>query len=89
MPMFLDIPAQYLCVRRDGTTEWVPGRLLTEPHDLKLLREVEWRFPRSMALPCNSLPDYPVEKYSDEFNWVSDDELDLDYAVEWHQRFGS
>jgi hypothetical protein len=49
----LDIPAQYLCVRKDGSSEWVPGRLLSEPEDLKL-KEFEWRFPRSKKLPCDS-----------------------------------
>jgi hypothetical protein len=42
-----------------------------------------------MALPCSSVADYPVDKYSDESNWGSGDELDLDYAVELNQRFGS
>jgi hypothetical protein len=84
----LDIPAQYLCVRTDGTTEWVPGRSLTEPEDLKLLREFEWRFPRSAKLPCDSVSEYPIEKYSDEKAWVSEDELDLGLADELDQRYG-
>jgi hypothetical protein len=84
----LDIPAQYLCVRSDGTTEWFPGRLLTEPEDAKLLRDFEWRFPRSNDLPCNPVSAYPVEKYSDEAAWISDDELDLGLAEDLKLRFG-
>jgi hypothetical protein len=84
----LDIPAQYLCVRKDGSTEWVPGRLLTEPEDLKLLKEFEWRFPRSKKLPCDSVTAYPVEKYADEAAWVSDDELDICLAEDLARRYG-
>jgi hypothetical protein len=76
----LDIPAQYLCVRRDGSTEWIPGRRLTEPQDRRLRREFEWRFPRSNMLPCDCVRSYSVEKYSVESNWVSEDELDIGLA---------
>jgi hypothetical protein len=75
-------------VRRDGTTEWVPGRNLTEPEDLKLLREFEWRFPRSVRLPCDPVSSYPVEKYSDEAAWISEDELDLELAQDLDVRYG-
>jgi hypothetical protein len=84
----LDIPAQYLCVRRDGSTEWIPGRRLTEPQDRRLLREFEWRFPRSYKLPCDSVSSYSVEKYSDEAAWVSEDELDLGLAQDLNLRYG-
>jgi hypothetical protein len=85
----LDIPAQYLCVRRDGSTEWIPQRLLNEPADEKLLKEFEWRFPRSDKLPCNPVADYPVELYTQEGGWGSDDELDIELGRELNQRFGS
>jgi hypothetical protein len=77
-----DAPAQYLCIRRDRTTAWVPaaGPVLME--DLKHLRMFEWRFLRNTILPCNSVADYPVEKYSDESDWVSEDELDSGYEME-------
>jgi hypothetical protein len=84
----LDIPAQYLCVRKDGTTEWVPGRSLTEPEDLKLLREFEWRFPRSKELPCDAVSKYALEKYADEREWVSEDELDIGLWEDLNQRYG-
>lgn len=84
----LDIPAKYLCVRKDGTTEWVPGRELPEPEDRRLLKEFEWRFPRSEQLPCESVKYYSVEKYAKEDSWVSDDELDLGLAEDLAARYG-
>jgi hypothetical protein len=84
----LDIPAKYLCVRKDGTTEWVPGRDLPEPEDRRLLKEFEWRFPRSKELPCESVKSYSVEKYSTESGWVSDDELDVILGEELELRYG-
>jgi transposase InsO family protein len=84
----LDIPAQFLCVRKDGTTEWVAGKDLSEPEDKRLLREFEWRFPRSTKLPCESVRCYAVEKYSDEAAWLSDDELDLGLAQDLDLRYG-
>jgi hypothetical protein len=85
----LDIPAKYLCVRKDGTTEWVPGRSLSEPEDRRLLREFEWRFPRSIELPCESVKSYPLEKYADEAGWVSEDELDIGLAQDLNERYGA
>jgi hypothetical protein len=84
----LDIPAQYLCVRRDGSTEWIPRRRLNEPADERLLKEFEWRFPRSDKLPCNSVADYSVEKYTEDKGWVSDDGLDLELGAALNERFG-
>jgi hypothetical protein len=84
----LDIPAQYLCVRKDGTTKWVPGRSLTEPEDLKLLRKHEWRFTRSKTLPCDFVSQYPLEKYADERERVSEDELDIRLWEDLNQRYG-
>jgi hypothetical protein len=85
----LDIPAKYLCARKDGTSEWVAGRELPEPEDRKLIREFEWRFPCSQELPCESVKAYPVEKFADEANWISEDELDLDLAQNLQLRYGS
>lgn len=73
----LDVPEKYLRVRKDDSAEWVAGRGLPEPEDRKLLREFEWRFPRSLELPCESVKSYPVDKFADEAAWGSEDELDL------------
>jgi hypothetical protein len=43
----LDIPAQYLSVWKSGAQEWVQGRHLKKPEELALVKEFEWRFPRS------------------------------------------
>jgi hypothetical protein len=32
---------------------------------------------------------YPVEKFADEANWISEDELDLDLAQNLQLRYGS
>jgi hypothetical protein len=61
---------------------------VNEPEDERLLKEFEWRFPRSDKLPCNPVADYPVKEYSQEGGWVSDDELDLVLGMELNQRFG-
>jgi hypothetical protein len=52
----LDTPAMYLymCVHKDGATEWVPGRPLFKPKDRRLSRAWtrqllrEWRFRREL-----------------------------------------
>jgi hypothetical protein len=51
----LDIPAQYLCVRRVGAPKWIRGKLLTEPEEQARVKKFEWRFPRSEKLPCESV----------------------------------
>lgn len=84
----VDMPTQYVCVRRGGSSEWVPDRHLEEPEDRKLLKEFEWRFPLSKELPCDSVKNCPVEKYADEAAWESDDEVDLGLADDLDQRFG-
>ena len=50
------------------------------------MKKFEWRFPRSDALPCESVSRYNPERYADEHEWVSDDELDLPEGLS--QRFG-
>jgi hypothetical protein len=84
----LDIPAKYLVVCKDGTTEWVAGHNLPEPEARKLIREFEWRFPRSNELPCASVRSYPIEKFANEASWISEDELDLDLAENLRLRYG-
>jgi hypothetical protein len=34
-----------ISVRSDDSTEWIPRRRLTEPDDIKLLQEIDGRFP--------------------------------------------
>lgn len=85
----LDIPAQYLCVRRVGAPEWIQGRHLREPEEQALVKKFEWRFPRSSKLPCESVNRYNPERFEDEDAWVSDDELDLGLADDLAQRYGA
>jgi hypothetical protein len=62
----LEIPAQYLCVRKCGAQEWIQGRHLKEPEELALVKKFEWRFPRSTKLPyahaCASVSHYNPER---------------------------
>ena len=85
----LDIPAQYLCVRRVGPPEWIRGRFLKEPEEQALVKKFEWRFPRSEKLPCESVNRYNPERYADEDAWVSDDQLDLGLADDLAEHYGS
>ena len=85
----LDIPAQYLCVRRVGPPEWIRGIYLKEPEEQALVKKFEWRFPRSEKLPCESVIRYNPERYADEAAWVSDDELDLGLAEDLGHRYGT
>jgi hypothetical protein len=84
----LDIPAQYLCARRVCPPDWIQGRHLREPEEQALVKKFEWRFPRSIKLPCESVTFYSPERYEDEAACVSDDELDLGLADDLGDRFG-
>jgi hypothetical protein len=55
--------------------------------DERLLKEFEWRFPRSDKLPCNPVADYSVEKYTEDKGWVSDDGLDLELGAALNERY--
>jgi hypothetical protein len=68
----LDIPAQYLVLRQDGSLEWSPQSALQEKH---LIWAFELRFPPDATRPCSSVSAYPVDTYSAD--WESDDEVDL------------
>ena len=48
----LDIPARYLVVRVDGTTEWLPHKYLRDKYEGELVKKFEYRFSCSVALPC-------------------------------------
>ena len=62
----LDIPAQYLAVRVDGTTEWIPHKCLNEDEERELVKEFEYRFPRSITQPCDSVSAYPAADRIDD-----------------------
>ena len=47
----LDIPAQYLVIRVNGTTEWVPHNRLNEDEEKELVKKFEFRCPRSITQP--------------------------------------
>ena len=85
----LDIPTQYLCVRRVGPPEWIRGSFLKELQEQALVKKFEWRFPRSEKLPCQSVQRYNPERYADEDAWNSDDELDLGLADDLGQHYGA
>ena len=72
----MDIPAQYLVVRRDGSTSWIRGTALSGPEDIKLLKKFELRYKRTKDLPCDPAAAYsPAMQMPDDC--VSEDELDL------------
>ena len=77
----LDIPAQYLVVLKDGSSHYVPGSRLREPHERELVKKFELRFQRTDVLSCNPVKDYSVSRAVPEEEYVSDDELD----IVWHQ----
>ena len=77
----LDIPTQYLVVLKDGSSHYVPGSRLREPHERELVKKFELRFQRNDELPCNPVKDYSVSSAVPEEEYVSDDELD----IVWHQ----
>ena len=82
---WLDIPAQYYVVRRNGATEWVKGTLL-QGEELTLVKAFELRFRRSAALPCNPVRDYaPALREEDP---DSEDEVDLVYHGELDRHYG-
>jgi hypothetical protein len=60
---------------------------LNEPEAERLLKEFEWRFPRSAKLPCSLVADYPVEKGNREDGQASDDEVDLELGAELNRYF--
>jgi hypothetical protein len=76
---YLDIPAKYLVVRKDGSMEWRKGSQLTSPEERSLVKNFEFRFKRTKALPCNQVKDYDVSLA--EGDPMSEDELDL----AWYQ----
>jgi hypothetical protein len=76
----LDIPEQYLCLRKSGAQEWIQGRHLKELEEAALVKKFEWRFPRWAKLPCETVSRYNPGRYDDEDSWVSEDELDLGLA---------
>ena len=72
----MDIPAQYLVVRRDGSTSWIRGTALSGPEDIELLKKFELRYKRTKDLPCDPIAAYsPAMQMPDDY--VSEDELDL------------
>lgn len=72
---------QYLVVLKDGSSHYVPGSRLREPHERELVKKFELRFQRTDELPCNPVKDYSVSRAVPEEEYVSDDELD----IVWHQ----
>jgi hypothetical protein len=77
----LDIPGQYLVVFKDGSSHFLPGSRLREPHERELVKKFELRFKRTEKYPCNPVKDYAIAKAVPERDYVSDDELD----ILWHE----
>ena len=84
----LDIPAKYLVVRADGSTEWLPLSHLTEDEERLLIKKFEYRFPRSADLPCAPVSAYPPEDRIDDEDVESDDEINVELANSLEERFG-
>ena len=84
----LDIPAQYPVVRVDGTTEWVPHNRLNEGDERELVKKFEYRFPRSITQPCDSVSAYPAADRIDDEDVESDDEVNVPLAVALEERYG-
>ena len=51
----LDIPAQYVVVLKDGSSHYVPGSRLREPHERELVKKFELRFQRVALQPSQGL----------------------------------
>ena len=75
----LDSLAQYLVVRKDGTTVWLPQSALQEPVEKRMIKEFEMKFPRSDAKPCEPVSAY-IAKETPEAELDSDNEADLLFA---------
>ena len=84
----LDIPARYVVVCVDGTTEWVPQNLLNEDEERTLVKNFEYRCPRSITQPCDSVPAYPAADRIDNEDVESDDEVNVSLAVTLAERYG-
>lgn len=86
---YLDIPAQYLVVRRNGDTEWLRGGQLTSPEELAMKRGFEYKFPRTEELQCNPVRDYPARLAAQEGDASeSDDEVNLAWLQELDDYYG-
>jgi len=83
----LDIPAQYLIVRRDGSTAWIRGTALSEPDEIKLIKKFEMRYKRTEDLPCDPIAAYSATGQMLDHEYVSEDELDLHWAEEIANHF--
>ena len=84
----LDIPAQYLVIRVDGTKEWVPRNCLNEDEETELVKKFECRFPRPITKPCDSVSAYPAADRVDDEDVESDDEVNAPLAVALEERYG-
>lgn len=83
----LDIPAQYLVVRKDGSIVWQPQSALQAPEELQLIKKFEKTFPRSQQKKCDPVASYITEA-TPEHEVDSDDEVDLLLHQELDQRYG-
>ena len=86
-----DRPAAYFVVRVDSSSEWIPLHRIIDEDEKLLVKEFEWRFPRSEALPCKLVSAYPTDRYAtpdDREDEESDDEVDLVLARELDEKFG-
>ena len=87
----LDIPAEYLVVRHDGSVEWLHQNRLQEPAERELLKKFERRFKRTEVLKCSSVRHYgadAVEEEDEDNNEDSDDEVDVLWENQLYEHFG-
>ena len=84
----LDIPAKYLDVLVDGTTEWVPHNRLNEDEERDPVKKFENRFSLSITQPCNSVSAYPAADRIDDEDVESADEVNVPLAVALKECYG-
>jgi hypothetical protein len=82
---FLDLPCEYLVLRRDNTTQWYPSSssILQSPEARKAILDFEWRYQRDATRPCGGVSAYPEVQVDydspDEYPFALRKELESRY----------
>jgi hypothetical protein len=83
---FLDLPCEYLVLRRDNTTQWYPSSssILQSPEARKAILYFEWRYQRDAARLCDGVSAYPEV----QVDYDSPDEYPFALRKELESRYG-
>ena len=81
----IDIPAVYKVLRASGAAEWLRTDAFVTTAEQDLVLSFEERYPRSDALPCNSVAQYLAG--AGDSGYESSDEVDLGLRTELRQCF--